>query len=101
MRRILLALVAAAAFTFLAGSAGTADARPYVGFGVGYGPGYGYVPYGGYGYGGYGGSRPYYRPYNYGYGPYVGSYGAYRPSYGGYGYGYRPYYRGSYGRRCW
>ena len=102
MKRVLLALVAAAAFAFTVGSTGTADARPFVRVGVGYGGYYGGGPYG---YGGYGGAyRPYYG--NYGYRPYVGGYNVYRPYYGGYGYGggySRAYYGGHHhhGRRCW
>jgi hypothetical protein len=103
MKRILLALVAAAAFACTVGTAGSADARPFVRFGVGYGPGYGAYYGRPYGYGGYGGAyRPYYGAY--GYRPYVGGYGVYRPYYGGYGYGGgygRSYYRGGYGGRCW
>jgi hypothetical protein len=104
MKRILLALVAAAAFALTVGTAGTADARPFVR--IGYGSGYG---------GYYGGNGGYYRPYYgaYGYRPYVNSYRVSRPYYGGYGYGGygyggyggygygRSYYRGGYGGRCW
>ena len=102
MKRILLALVAAAAFAFTVGTAGTADARPFVRFGVGIGPGYGGYSGGGpYGYGGYGGGyRPYYG--NYGYRPSIGGYSVNRVGGYGYGGGYgRSYYRGGYGRRCW
>ena len=105
MKRILLALIAAAAFAFTVGTSGTADARPYVRVGVGFGPSYGayYRPYGsgGYGYGGYGYGA--YRPYSGGYSPYVRGYSVNRAYYGGGGYGYAParYYRGAPGRRCW
>ena len=81
MKRILLAIVAAAAFATTVGvlpaTTSTAEARPWIRAGVAVRPYY----------------RGYYRPY-YGYRSYR-SY--YRPYYGyGYGYGYAPYYSGYY-----
>ena len=100
MKRILLALVAAAAFTATSGvtpvASSTAEARPFVRVGVYSRPYYraAYRPYynGGY-------SRSYYGGYNRGY---RGYYGGYNRGYGGYntgysgGYGYGQPYGGYY-----